>query len=81
MNDKMIRFLNSINLENIDRFDMDFDLVVRNQYNRAQVDMLIVKETPWKYELLEDSNEASISESRLDMIVEIMEVTMYVLFG
>ena len=58
MNDKMTRFLNSINLQNIDRFDMDFDLVVRNQYNRAQVDMLIVKETPWDYSLLEEFQEA-----------------------
>ena len=54
MNDKMTRFLTSIKLENLDRFDMDFDLVARNQYNREQVDMLIVKETPWEYELLEE---------------------------
>ena len=54
MNDKMIRFLTSIKLENLDRFDMDFDLVARNQYNREQVDMLIVKKTPWDNELLEE---------------------------
>ena len=57
MNDKMIRFLTSIGLENIERFDMDFDLVTRNQLNREQVDMLIVKKTPWEYELLEEFQE------------------------
>lgn len=58
MNDKMTRFLTSIKLENIERFDMDFDLVARNQYNREQVDMLIVKQTPWEYELLEEFQDA-----------------------
>ena len=58
MNDKMTRFLTSINLENIDRFDMDFDLVARNQYNREQVDMLIVKDTPWDFELFEEFEDA-----------------------
>ena len=58
MNDKMMRFLTSIKIENLERFDMDFDLVARNQYNRNQVDMLIVKQTPWDYELLEEFMEA-----------------------
>ena len=49
MNDKMRRFLLSIGLDNIERFDMDFDLVTRNQYNRNKIDMLIVKDTPWSY--------------------------------
>ncbi len=50
----MVRFLQSISLENIDRFDIDFDLVSRNVYDKKQVDMLIVKKTPWTYELLEE---------------------------
>ena len=54
MNDKMRRFLTSIGIENIERFDLDFDLVTRNQYNRNKIDMLIVKEVPWTYELLEE---------------------------
>ena len=57
MNDKMIRFLNSIGIENVDRFDLDFDLVTRNTYNRNQIDMLIVKQTPWNFELLEEVTE------------------------
>ncbi len=58
MNDKMIRFLTSIKLENLDRFDMDFDLVTRNQFKREQVDMLIVKNTPWDADLLEEFQDA-----------------------
>ena len=54
MNDKMRRFLESIHIENVERFDMDFDIVTRNKYNREQIDMLIVKQTPWTYELLEE---------------------------
>ena len=54
MNDKMKRFLVSIGIDNIERFDLDFDLVTRNQYNRNKIDMLIVKQTPWSYELLEE---------------------------
>ena len=50
----MRRFLTSIGIENIERFDLDFDLVTRNQYNRNKIDMLIVKEVPWTYELLEE---------------------------
>ena len=57
MNDKMRRFLTSIGIENVDRFDMDFDIVTRNSLNREQIDMLIVKQTPWKYDLLEEFQE------------------------
>ena len=54
MKDKMVRFLTSIKIENLDRFDMDFDIVTRNQFKREQVDMLIVKDTPWDADLLEE---------------------------
>ena len=54
MNDKMRRFLTSIGIENLERFDMDFDIVTRNTFNREQIDMFIIKETPWNYELLEE---------------------------
>ena len=54
MNSKMVRFLKSIELDNIERFDLDFDLVSRNAFDKKQVDMLIVKKTPWNYELLDD---------------------------
>ena len=54
MKNKMIRFLQSIGLENIDRFDIDFDLVTRNSLDRRQVDMLIVKNTPWTFDLADE---------------------------
>ena len=54
MNSKMVRFLNSIAIKDIDRFDLDFDLVSRNQFVRDQIDMIIVKDTPWEYSLLEE---------------------------
>ena len=54
MNEKMVRFLNHLELKNIERFDMDFDLVCRNQFVPDQVDMIIVKDTPWEYSLLEE---------------------------
>ena len=48
----MRSFLNSIHIENIDDFDLDFEMVGRNRFNYQQIDMLITKERPWTYELL-----------------------------
>ena len=52
MKDKMRSFLNHIHIDNIDDFDLDFEMVGRNRFNYQQIDMIIVKNTPWKYELL-----------------------------
>lgn len=54
MNNKMVRFLTHLHIEDMNRFDMDFDLVTRNQFDRNQIDMFIVKDTPWDYSLLEE---------------------------
>ena len=54
MNDKMISFLRHMNIENIDDFDIDFEMVGRNRFKREQIDMVIVKKTPWKYHLLRE---------------------------
>lgn len=54
MDNKMVRFLTSIGLKNIERFDLGFDLVSRNEFVREQVDMYMVKKTPWDYSLLEE---------------------------
>ena len=48
----MRSFLNSIHIENIDDFDLDFEMVGRNRFNYQQIDMIIVKDRPWDYELL-----------------------------
>lgn len=58
MNDKMKRFLTSIGINNLERFDLDFDLVTRNPFKHEQVDMLVVKDSPWEYELLEEFQHA-----------------------
>ena len=41
MKEKIKRFLTSIGIKNIDDYDLDFDLVSRNNINHDQVDMLI----------------------------------------
>ena len=58
MTEKMISFLRHINIENIDDFDIDFEMVGRNRFNRNQIDMVIVKKTPWKYHLLREFQDA-----------------------
>ena len=52
MKDTMVRFLNSIHITNVDDFDIDFEMVGYNRFNPKQLDMVIVKEKPWKYSLL-----------------------------
>ena len=54
----MKRFLTSIGINNLESFDLDFDLVTRNPFKREQVDMLVVKDTPWDYEYLEQLQHA-----------------------
>ena len=49
---KIIRFLESIGLEDVTRFGMDFELVACDAKNKSLVHMTIRKETPWDYALL-----------------------------
>ncbi len=58
MDDKIERFLKSIKLNNIERFDMSFDMVGRNRFDRDTINMIILKETPWEYELANEFIEA-----------------------
>ena len=53
MKEKMLSFLKSIKITDCESFDMDFEVVSRNRFNHNQIDMIIVKDTPWKYPLLE----------------------------
>ena len=46
MNNKMVRFLNSLDIADVEVFDLDFDLVGMNPIDKTQVDMAIVKDTP-----------------------------------
>ena len=52
MDQKIVRFLKSIHIENVDDFDMSFDLCVRNILNNQEWDMVIMKKNPWTYNLL-----------------------------
>ena len=52
MKDKMRSFLNHIHIDNVDDFDIDFELVRRNRFNYQQIDMIILKNSPWQYDLL-----------------------------
>lgn len=54
MNDKMKRFLTSIGINNIDDFDLDFEMVGYNRFVKNRLDMVIVKDTPWQYSLLRE---------------------------
>jgi len=50
----MTRFLTSIGLPDIERFDLNFEVVIRNPFKREQLDMVIVKDDPWNYDLLSE---------------------------
>ena len=58
MTEKMISFLRHLNIENIDDFDMDFEMVGRDRFKKEQINMVIVKKTPWKYYLLRQFQDA-----------------------
>ena len=54
MNRKMQGFLLSIGLEDVERFDMDFTLVAKDEYTPNQVNMMVEKESLWDYDLLDE---------------------------
>jgi len=55
--EKMVSFLNSLHIDNVDDFDMYFENVCRNKDRHEQIDMDIVKQTPWKYTFLHQLQE------------------------
>ena len=54
----MIRFLTSIKIEEYQKFDIDFDYIIRDRFNPNKWNMQIVKNTPWDYLLLREFQEA-----------------------
>ena len=56
---KIQRFLQSVGIEDTDRFDLSFVLAARNPYKKNQVDMVIEKTVPWEYALLDEFIQAS----------------------
>ena len=57
MQEKMKRFLASIGIVDAERFDMDFDLVARDPYDRNKVNMAIAKQGPWEYAMYQEFQE------------------------
>ena len=57
IDEKMKRFLNSIQINNVDAYDMSFEMVNRNRFNRDQWDMVILKDTPWTLSLIKEFRE------------------------
>jgi len=53
MQEQMVRFLQSIGLTDPERFDMQFEAVTKNPLKPQQWDMIVTKDTPWTYDLLE----------------------------
>lgn len=54
MTQEMTRFLTSLGLNDIERFDLSFDRLERNPNNKDVWEFLIRKETPWEYYLLRE---------------------------
>ena len=52
MDNKMVRFLTSIGINEFDDFDLDFEMVGYDRFKKDQLNMVIVKDQPWKYSLL-----------------------------
>ncbi len=53
MQEQMVRFLQSIGLTDPERFDLQFEAVTKNPLKPQQWDMIVTKDTPWTYALLE----------------------------
>lgn len=58
MTDKMIRFLNKIHIDNVDDFDLEFDMLGKSKFDPNTWNLVIRKETPWKYPLLRQFQDA-----------------------
>ncbi|MCD8204922.1 MAG: PolC-type DNA polymerase III [Coprobacillus sp.] len=54
LSDKMERFLKSIGISDLESYDLDFEMLGKNRFDPSQYDMVILKDTPWSYELLSD---------------------------
>jgi len=57
LKEKMNSFLRSLHIENVEDFDLNFQSVGRNEKRHEQIDMIIVKDTPWRYSLLNQFQE------------------------
>ncbi|MDY4849374.1 MAG: PolC-type DNA polymerase III [Bacilli bacterium] len=58
LDNKMVRFLKSIHIDNIDDFDLSFEMASYDRFKKDQFNMVILKDTPWKYHLLHQFQES-----------------------
>ena len=56
---KIQRFLYSMGLEDIDRFDLSFVAIGRNPFQQDKIDMALEKTMPWQYALLDEFIQAT----------------------
>jgi DNA polymerase III subunit alpha, Gram-positive type len=52
MQERMKRFLNSIGISETECDDLDFDALIKNPFDHKQLDMVIIKDQPWEYPIL-----------------------------
>jgi len=53
MRDKLIRFLNSLGIEDVEEYDLALESIAKDPFVQNQINMLLTKETLWDYRLLE----------------------------
>ena len=53
MQDRTIRFLNSIGINNVDDYDLDFDVITKSKYFRDRFIFSVKKKTPWEFKKLD----------------------------
>ncbi len=54
MEERMLRFLKSIKVEDPSSYDLSFSYCKKDEHNRYKVNFLIKKEMPWDYDRLEE---------------------------
>ncbi|MCQ2815343.1 MAG: PolC-type DNA polymerase III [Bacilli bacterium] len=57
MEERMQRFLASLNIDNVDDFDLEFEMIGKDRFNPKRWNMVINKKTPWSYKLLSQFQE------------------------
>lgn len=54
MSEKMLRFLRSIGIENIESFDLEFESIIKHPFKKNGWDMTVIKSSPWRFDLLDE---------------------------
>ena len=54
MQERTLRFLHSINIKNIEDFDLDFETITKSKFFSNHFLFFVKKKTPWKFEFLDE---------------------------